>query len=964
MRVTTAILLILLLIILTASATPAQQQFVQTVTKLNKSCNNGCSVLDVPELNGNPAAIIFVTPILVNGVNPDPHPIGAYFMYLKKWSIFNLDQTPIPEGAKFKVEYFVGPAEDRFVYVAQSSNSCLDRADLNNNPSAQLRTFPTAIPGKGSVFNSNDFKVEYDAAALKWCIANLNNTPAPPGTAYNIFISSPGTVGSSLPKPSPAPSPTPPAIISATPGVQPAPRPESKVATTPAQLPLNRPATARSAVLTFDSLNDFVAKGLPSPAPAPTGSLDLAAIIMARQISRLDENSLPVLLTALQTAGFSIIDENRKVLMKPLGDGKGQGLAIYDFEAVGDLKMAKYGIGTSLEKIAGGITRNTPELSAAQLSAMMLNELRDQSNSFDDPYARFWARLIIELGKLSSRPADLSAPSPANLNISMLQATLWTRRLQGDFYALETKLKQNGRARPWLNGRDLFALAENRENAVSTFRPISFREADDLPCNLTDNESLVLDAGANLITTWHGWQVDKLGLGKVTAGLYGVNLALAWLKLVAAVTALHGDITVANTPLIRTLNSTPGQRRLMTAKITMEVGHKQTLNCLRPLLNATTGLDFNFPTDGPVSGAAVEWHFAGDNDTRVNDPGAINTAIFGPTQLGIEKFVVFESPAGADKNPQNQVTDNDGLTKMWLVGAAKIPEVGSRGPVEVPKTAKVLVGVTLKSAKNPGQQFVDIIGGAIGIATGGPLGLLMLIPEIGYRIPYVPAHAEIPVIDHEPCDGEWIGTITYTAVNNQVDHITVPPSSSGGTTTDGGHKNSDKTSTRSGSMTVAGLNAFADESYDLIYTYDGESHGTTPCCPGAAACSGAAMSRIRWSSQRVETRYESGSAQDRTTVNIVLEKDGYKISVSPFDVPTTSESSTQTSGRACIGNHPGTFPVQSYSQSSSGKSGGYSYIVGKGKYGPDRNVLSGSSTEKSITGTVTTITWNLRRCNR
>jgi len=40
-----------------------------------------------------------------------------------------------------------------------------------------------------------------------------------------------------------------------------------------------------------------------------------------------------VLLTALQTAGFTVIDEKRNVLQKPLGDAR-QGLAIFDFEAV------------------------------------------------------------------------------------------------------------------------------------------------------------------------------------------------------------------------------------------------------------------------------------------------------------------------------------------------------------------------------------------------------------------------------------------------------------------------------------------------------------------------------------------------------------------------------------------------------------------------------------------------------
>ncbi len=48
---------VVLLIALSASAAYAQQQFTHTVTRLNKSCNTTCTVLDVPELNNNPAAI-------------------------------------------------------------------------------------------------------------------------------------------------------------------------------------------------------------------------------------------------------------------------------------------------------------------------------------------------------------------------------------------------------------------------------------------------------------------------------------------------------------------------------------------------------------------------------------------------------------------------------------------------------------------------------------------------------------------------------------------------------------------------------------------------------------------------------------------------------------------------------------------------------------------------------------------
>jgi hypothetical protein len=196
--------------------------------------------------------------------------------------------------------------------------------------------------------------------------------------------------------------------------------------------------------LKFDNLNDFILKGLPAAAELPVGDIDEQAITMARVISKFDETSLPMLLTALQTAGFFIIDENRKILKKPLKDGKGQGLAFYDFETVGMLKLDKHGIPTSLNKIASLITKDNSVISSANFSDLMLQELQENANNDKNEFLRFWARLIIELGKSSDQPVDLMTASSKDVNLTMLQATLWTRRLSGDFYTIRKSLEAHG----------------------------------------------------------------------------------------------------------------------------------------------------------------------------------------------------------------------------------------------------------------------------------------------------------------------------------------------------------------------------------------------------------------------------------------------------------------------------------------------------------------------------------------
>jgi hypothetical protein len=202
-------LLVAVPISLVPSAADAQQQMTQTVTRDNKNCNAVCSVIDAPALNGNPAAVVFVTPV---GRTRDmnPHPVGAYFMYLKKWSVYNLDGTAIADGAKFSVEYYPGPDANHFVYVvppgsAQYQKAYIDHEGLNLNPSATLSIVPHVSATVGNIWDRYDTKAEYDPTAGKWYVANVNNAPIPADAAFNIAFSG----GSVLPNPGGAINSTP-----------------------------------------------------------------------------------------------------------------------------------------------------------------------------------------------------------------------------------------------------------------------------------------------------------------------------------------------------------------------------------------------------------------------------------------------------------------------------------------------------------------------------------------------------------------------------------------------------------------------------------------------------------------------------------------------------------------------------------------------------------------------------------
>ena len=135
--------LAILFLLFTLSIT-AQKQFTITATKENNYCNSTCTTLDNPDLNNNPAAIIWVTPVLKDGLNLNPHSIGVYY-FENKWRIFNWDQKPMPPGAEFKVEYVTNADQNHFKYIVNNDilqpdgSALIDHPALNNNPTAQFQ---------------------------------------------------------------------------------------------------------------------------------------------------------------------------------------------------------------------------------------------------------------------------------------------------------------------------------------------------------------------------------------------------------------------------------------------------------------------------------------------------------------------------------------------------------------------------------------------------------------------------------------------------------------------------------------------------------------------------------------------------------------------------------------------------------------------------------------------------------
>ncbi|MBC7797920.1 MAG: hypothetical protein H7Z37_13695 [Pyrinomonadaceae bacterium] len=503
-----------------------------------------------------------------------------------------------------------------------------------------------------------------------------------------------------------------------------------------------------------DSANDFAESGLPAPKDFGGAPNDALAAALAKQITNYDQDNLPLLITALQRAGFFIINKDNKVLYQPTS-GTGMGLAFYDFEVAGMYKLSRRGIVSSVEKFAAQMGKETTALPPSRIADLMMQDLKIAANS-SNKLVRFWARLIIEIGKNSPQPVDLSSASSPSVPINIIQASLWERRLIGDIVAFAQK------------DSAIFQPTLPRKNSVS-FTNASYTPNLSPPCSTTEVEGLILDGSSLGITTGHGQLLEQIAagsstqveekLGKVSAGLGIVNIALSWAKLVAALMTLKGEMKITEPmPLERTKNANEGQTREMTAKIWAEVGNKQFLNCVRLAINASSGLDFSMPNDGPLTGRDISWEFIGK--ASFEGQGSSKTGKF-------DNYVNLKSPDGAKPNPREQITDDNGMSKMNIVGAPKIPTVINQPVVPIRKKATVKVAVSLKSSRDKMQNFIDILGATLGVGLGGPISILGSLPELGFRLKWDIRNLTIPVKDWELCTEDWAGTVEYKRVYKQ-----------------------------------------------------------------------------------------------------------------------------------------------------------------------------------------------------
>jgi len=509
----------------------------------------------------------------------------------------------------------------------------------------------------------------------------------------------------------------------------------------------------------------FRSGNLPSPMPVASGNPDDIAASLAKTIAAADEQSTAALITAIQVSGFSVRGEDGAIKYKPIGAG--QGLAFDAFSVASMAKLYNDGWAISLTDLSVVLGKIIPTLEKQNTSGIFVDSIAKASQG-DQPL-RFWARVIVELGRQSTPDYDLLDPKmdPAKVQLNAIQVSFLLQRFIGEMLTIikhaAPAAHAGYRRRGW--------------NWGARFQPAVFHQldkadlilADDQDSNINspcgENADTILDGITALKST--GW-LNLFGNGESEeegVSMAPANAVFIVLRFIYIYAAMNAKVTMEKVPLERTYEGPwtqdmryNGQQDVLTAHVWFEVHNWPCLvwAFMRAGLSRNDLDVGNLPRNGAAKGVGVAWEglegFGG-----INSPDAQHAAM-----------VAFDNVenSGFQGATWNKETDDNGDTTMKVTGLAQLYDLTYMKRLPVMKKMSVRVDIAYKhngSAEKMLDELIDVFGPAIATSKGNVLeGLTGAIAETMFRMHWYSSGVfEFPVKDWLACTKGWIGEITY-----------------------------------------------------------------------------------------------------------------------------------------------------------------------------------------------------------
>ena len=500
-----------------------------------------------------------------------------------------------------------------------------------------------------------------------------------------------------------------------------------------------------------------------------TQIIDQNADLLAKMTTAGDEKSASAIVAAFLEMGFAI-DRQDGTRQKTSG---AQGIAIPEWQIAGAMKLYGQENGTDLKTFEIALKKIFPQLKDINLAELLVADIREAAES-DIPAKRFWADYVINLGKNSSQPYDLTNPGVnlEKVRIDPLQNLLILTRLAFD----SAPAQKNQSFKNSDSERNYFQNVSY--SFARTIFPVftSLKNPADVDCSIDSNTSVAYDydaiANGTVFTkaieafkdaaTAAGKAAKAAGLDKYATKVGFINMFLNLAKFIITYASITVKITLEGDSLTRTKTMTVGERKELQAEVSLDTGkYPQIVNCVRPLLNLF-GLDAAVPTNGPLSNINVTWVLLGDDDSA--------TAAFFKNLSPFAKGNEHNSERvngvylGA---AANHTTDGDGIARIDLVGAAQERDLSREKVTRKTKSVRVqtyfqMKSTNLKTTADYVGTIGDFLGPAISLMLGDKLsGGLGLALEAAYRVSFAAKDPQaVTVIDWVSCEDGWEGTIT------------------------------------------------------------------------------------------------------------------------------------------------------------------------------------------------------------
>jgi hypothetical protein len=431
---------------------------------------------------------------------------------------------------------------------------------------------------------------------------------------------------------------------------------------------------------------------LADPMPVPPGGDEQAAEALAVALSRPDGSIEPALITAYAMVGVPVSRHDGSLVNVPGQPVSGPPVPGWVVQS-----LAATARGAPLLNLAhlADVLTSQPEFGRlTNLGTLLKQDWADAFQSTDPGTVRL-ASLLLAAGE-SSGPASsgtIAETPPDQLDLTAIQVQLLLRRLAVELVA--GNAPQPPSAQP---------------------RLVPAHRLQDTPCSPPDPGADPVGNLAELKHQLFNGLAKALASGgdKNPAAAKAAGLLVAVANHLLLLAALHAQITLVNSPLVRKKNRDAGETRTLDVDVRFDLGGGAQANCWLLVLNKLGIAGFKPPVAGP--GKDLRIQFKGREGARDLDKDPL---------ISIDK-------------PTEKITDQHGHTSTSLIGWPRKETLTADAP-PVDKTAKVDVLVFPKEV----SFYKDLIS-VLKSAKDGPAKVMLETLE---RMNPVTFHTPIPVRD-------------------------------------------------------------------------------------------------------------------------------------------------------------------------------------------------------------------------